>query len=126
MFGLPGPDGGDRWRTAAIQMNFGAMSINLNMFTGDPGLTDRKNFVMDINDHSTYYGNTANKYRAGILSFGFGPFRIGRNSEKIREVFQNRFAHDILTGGDAKWFQVLPISSSWYWSFGTGAGGTLW
>jgi hypothetical protein len=129
MFGLPGPDGGDRWRTAAIQMNFGAMSINLNMFTGDPDTyekNDRQNHVLSINGHKTYIGGTADKYRAGVLSFGFGPFRIGRNSEKIRETFQNRFAHDMLTGGSAKWFRVLPISSSWFWSFGIGTGGTLW
>jgi hypothetical protein len=129
MFGIPGPDGGDRWRTAAIQMNFGAMSINLNMFTGDPDTyerNDRYDFVKYINNHDTYIGGTANKYRAGVLSFGIGPFRTGGNSEKIREVFQNRFAHDILTGGKAKWFQVLPIASSLYWSFGTGTGGTLW
>ena len=51
---------------------------------------------------------------------------IGRNSEQIRHVFQNRFAHDFLMGGKSYWFQKLPIAPSWYWSFGFGSGNTLW
>jgi hypothetical protein len=128
MHGVPRSDNGDRWRTAAVAINTGLLSLNLNIFTGDPGLDSyqRRKNIDYIDNHWTYTGRTADKYRAGVLSIGVGPFRIGRNSEKIREVFQNRFAHDILTGGDAKWFRVLPISSSGFWSFGTGTGGTLW
>ena len=51
---------------------------------------------------------------------------IGRNSEQIRHIFQNRLAHDILGGGEAKWFLKLPIKPSWYFYFGTGSGNTLW
>ncbi len=36
MFGLPFADNGDRWRTAAVGINIGLFSVNLNMFTGDP------------------------------------------------------------------------------------------
>jgi RHS repeat-associated protein len=128
MFGIPGPDGGDRWRTAAIQMNFGPFSINLNMFTGDPGLIQEDRIFDMIDGHNTYIRETADDYRAGVLSFGFGLWRIGRNSEQIRKVFQNRFAHDFLTGGKARWFRVMKeeFPASWYWSFGTGTGGTLW
>jgi len=128
MPGVPNADGGDRWRTAAVRMNFGPFNVNLNMFTGDPGLNTRyrQENVEMINGHLTYTGGTADKYRAGVLSFGFGPIRVGRNSEQIRHVFQNRFAHDMLTGGDAKWFRVLDIKPRWYWYFGTGTGNTLW
>ncbi|MDR1897734.1 MAG: hypothetical protein LBR10_13180 [Prevotellaceae bacterium] len=121
---------GDRWRTAAVQLYSGVLTTNLNMFTGDAG-PDRSadgNHKM-INGHDTYIANNGydpNKYRAGVLSFGIGPFRIGRNSEGIRKVFQNQFAHDLLTGGKSLWFEVLPIKSSWYFYFGTGTGGTLW
>jgi hypothetical protein len=122
-------DNGDRWRSAAVGMNFGPLSINLNMFTGDPGLDGNNRPFEIINGHETYvdseFGNP-NKYRAGILSFGFGPFRFGRNSEQIRCVFQNRFAHDMLTGGKAKWFEVLDIDPSWYFYLGFGSGDTLW
>ena len=46
--------------------------------------------------------------------------------KNIRHIFQNRFAHDILTEGRAYWFQKLPIDPSWYFYFGTGTGNTLW
>jgi hypothetical protein len=128
MFGLPGGDNGDRWRSAAVSFTGGPFSLNLNMFTGDPGLdqTYRQKNVETIDGHDTYTGGTADKYRAGILSFGFGPFRIGQNSETIRHIFQNHFAHDFLTGGESKWFRVLNTSPAWYWYFGFGNGNTLW
>jgi hypothetical protein len=135
MFGLPGPDGGDRWRTAAVQINSLPFSINLNMFTGDPGLDvdfRREHHGKDEEDNKYYTGLTANdpSVRAGVLSFGFGPVRIGGNSEQIRHVFQNKFAHDFLMNGQTKggpyWFKKLPIPASWFWSFGSGSGNTLW
>ena len=122
-------DNGDRWRSAAVKINAGPLNIGLNMFTGDPGLDwkKRQENTTTIDGHITYIGETANdeKLRAGVLYLGFGSVKIGRNSEQIRKVFQNRFAHDFLTGGDAKWFQVLPIPPSWFFYFGTG-GSTLW
>jgi RHS repeat-associated protein len=129
MFFFWGADKGDRWRTAAVQMNAGLFSFYLNMFTGDPdsfSIGDRERNVKMINGHLTYTGGSADKYRAGVLSLGFGPIRVGRNSEEIRKVFQNQFAHDILTGGDAKWFRVLDIMPRWYWYFGFGTGNSLW
>jgi RHS repeat-associated protein len=124
-------DEGDRFRTAAASINMGLFSINTNLFTGDPGQDrgiENIGYTL-INGHNTYIANNGydpNKYRAGVLSFGFGPFRFGRNSEGIRKAFQNQFAHDFLTGGQSKWFRVLPIQPSWYWYFGTGTGNTLW
>lgn len=83
-----------------------------------------------MDGHETYYGGTADKYRAGVLSFGFGTIRVGRNSEQIRKVFQNQFAHDMLTKKngipEAKWFRVLDIRPRWFWSLGFGSGNTLW
>jgi hypothetical protein len=49
-----------------------------------------------------------------------------RNSEGIRKVFQNQFAHDWLTGGQSKWFEVLNLKPRWYWGFGYSGGSTLW
>jgi hypothetical protein len=105
------------------------------MFTGDPDVGgvfgsryDIGNFDYTENGREYYTGNTAldPSMRAGVLSFGFGPFRFGRNSEAIRHVFQNRFAHDILMGGDSYWFLPLDIPPSWFFYFGTGNGNTLW
>jgi hypothetical protein len=119
---------GDRFRTAAVQLYSGPLTINLNMFTGDAG-PNRTDNARPIDGHLTYVRDgeyDPDKYRAGVLSLGFGPIRIGRNSEGIRKVFQNQFAHDFLTGGKSKWFKVLPIEPSWYWYWGTDTGGTLW
>ena len=135
VLGIYNADGGDRWRSAAVQFNFGIFSANLNMFTGDPGVSDVIRYANpeiilwnDGKEHNAYSqldANNANQ-RAGVLSFGTGAFRLGYNSESIRHVFQNRFAHDYLTGGRAFWFKVLDISSTWFWYFGTGNGNTLW
>ena len=49
------------------------------------------------------------------------------NSENTRKILQNQFAHDMLTGGVSKWFNVLDdLKSKWYWGFGYSGGGTLW
>jgi hypothetical protein len=128
-------DGGDRWRTAAVGMNFGPFNINLNMFTGDPDVGgifgsryDDGNWLYNENGREYYTGNTAldPSMRAGMLSFGFGPFRFGRNSEAIRHAFQNRFAHDTLMKGESYWFLPLDIPPSWFFYFGFGSGNTLW
>ncbi|MCU0390516.1 MAG: hypothetical protein MUE81_05325 [Thermoflexibacter sp.] len=36
----------------------------------------------------------------GIISLGFGPLKIGWDSEGIRHSLQNLFAHDFLSGGN--------------------------
>ncbi len=109
--GIPKADGGDRWRTAAVGINVGGFSVNLNMFTGDPdvnGIGTRYSRVMETADGKEYYyGNTAldPSMRAGVLSLGIGPFRFGVNSETVRHIFQNQFAHDMLMKG--KSYQAL-------------------
>jgi hypothetical protein len=125
--GLPRGDG-DRYRSAAAQINFGPFSIGTNIITGDAGL-NRKQKAQFINGHWTYVidgKDNPNSYRMGTLYFGFGSFRFGGNSEGIRSVFQNQFAHDFLTGGGSKWFEILNLKPRWYWGFGYNGGGTLW
>ena len=133
ILGMYNADGGDRWRSAAVQFKFGIISANLNLFTGDPGFSraDRNIDLENLGDgHYAYTQLGANnaEQRAGVLSFSIGFFRFGRNSEMIRHIFQNEFAHDRLTRGANKafWFKVLDIDPSWFWYFGTGNGDTLW
>ena len=38
-----------------------------------------------------------NQYRAGILSVGYKGYKIGINSDAVRHVIQNKFAHSFLT-----------------------------
>lgn len=69
---------------------------------------------------------TSDKYWAGIGYIGYQNYRIGRNSEIIRNIAQNKIAHDILMGGDSPYFKVLPIAPSNYFSFGSKNPYTLW
>ncbi|HEB61515.1 MAG TPA: hypothetical protein ENI82_00030, partial [Bacteroidetes bacterium] len=102
-------DGGDRWRTAAITASYGDLSVGFTLFTGDPGPSGNRPF-RNINGHYTYVaenGSSPDQYRFGAAFIGYKNYRAGWNSEGIRHVIQNRVAHDILTGGSAKWFKRL-------------------
>jgi RHS repeat-associated protein len=119
---------GDRYRTAAAQINVGPFGFGTNMITGDAGPMGNKQYD-PINGKDTYIahdGYNPNSHRMGTFYFKIGPFRFGRNSEGIRKVFQNQFAHDWLTGGQSKWFEVLNLKPRWYWGFGYSGGSTLW
>lgn len=114
----------DRYRTAAVRYQFGPSSLGLNMCTGNKS-------AQFLDDDEIYYeaGTTddgivydPDKYRAGVLYIGIGPFRIGRNSEEIRDFFQNRL-HKLI--GDHL-FKKLDNDPEWYWFFGSGSGNTLW
>jgi hypothetical protein len=119
---------GDRYRTAAVQINFGLFGIGTNMITGDAG-PKRGDYTKIINGKETYVANNdydPDDYRMGVFYVRVGAFRFGRNSEGIRKVFQNQFAHSYLTGGQSKWFDVLNLKPKGYWQFGYSGGGTLW
>lgn len=82
---------GDRFRTAAVQINFGRLNIGLNMFTGDPSSSISKEDGGYLNE--VWKDGSADEYRLGALSVGYGGYRAGWNNEGIRHLFQNRFAH---------------------------------
>lgn len=76
----------------------------------------------DIDDASQSYG---------ILYFGFGSLKIGRDSEGIRHSFQNRLAHDGFNGGSrgSEYPWVKPFwdrSPRWFIQFGGSNGSTLY
>lgn len=129
MFGLPA-DGGDRYRTAAAQLSWRDYSAGVNLFTGDPGLRSENRRTEVINGKTHYianeYGDNPNKYRAGVGYVGYGNMRFGRNSEKIRNLAQNKFAHDVMMGGKSPYFEVLNIRPTNYFSVGTYNPYTLW
>ncbi len=119
-------DHGDRHRTAAMQLNTARLNIGFNLFTGDPGLDwkDRQTFSdPSFNNRMTYasnsQGNNPNEYRTGAAYAGMGPIKVGWNSEKIRHVIQNRFAHDKLQHGNSPWFQQLDIKPKLYFNIGS-------
>ena len=119
---IPGvPKGSsDKFRSAAVHVNFWDQGFGFNIFTGDPG--DPKNIdVEEEGDHGIYIGVNADKYRFGGLFIKSGPFRVGWNSEGIRSGIQNKI-HD-WTGNP--YFRKLK-GSRFFWYFGTGTGNSLW
>ena len=134
MFGLPA-DGGDRYRTAALQFSYKDFSVGVNLFTGDPGLDEKSRITEMIGGHKTYVSNgddNPDEFRAGILYFGYKNYRTGWNSEQIRNIAQNKIAHDGMTGlcglgkHPSPYFRVLNISPSRFYSVGTHNPYTLW
>ena len=130
---VPAADNGDRYRSAAARFRLTAFSIGVNIFTGDPGVDhdSRRTFNdPDANGRDTYTisanGDNPDEYRAGLFYVGLGPFKIGVNNEQIRNLFQNRFAHDFLCKKDSPYFKVLDRPSRAYFYFGTETGSTLW
>ena len=121
---------GDRYRTAAAEINFLGLGFGTKMITGDAG-SDRSEdgHWKYINGKKTYIGYddyNPNSHRMGIFYFKAGPLRFGKNSENTRKIFQNEFAHDKLTKGKSLWFEVLDLKPRWYWEFGYSGGGTLY
>jgi len=121
-------DGGDRYRTAAFQLNIGHFKMGFNLFTGDPGL-DKDDRISEEGSgihegKRVFTSGNINKYRQGVAYVGFGPLKIGANSEKIRHQVQNRFSHDLLKPGPH--VQVLNRPDEFYWYGGTGYGTGLW
>ena len=130
---VPAADNGDRYRSAAARFRLAVISVGVNLYTGDPGVDhdDRRIFNdPDANGRETYTisanGDNPDEYRAGVFYVGVGPFKMGANSEQIRNLFQNRFAHDFLCKKDSPYFKVLDRPGQAYFYFGTETGSTLW
>lgn len=135
-------DGGDRYRTAAARIRIGLFEVGVNLFTGNPGVEHKyRRTFFDPSVDSPYSNENAggretytigangedpNQYRAGVFYVGFGPLALGANSEQIRNVFQNQFAHDFLCKGDSPYFKVLDRQGQFYFHFGSRTGNTLW
>jgi Bacterial toxin 23 len=127
----PSFDRGDRYRSAGLEMNAYGLSWGFQLFTGDPGFLqeDRKD-VSRGDDKNVYVpggpGTDPDKYREGILYFGVGPIRIGRNCEAKRHKIQNHLAHDnkVIQKNPYKkvpWFQITQAPNNRYFYFGSGS-----
>ncbi len=104
-------DGGDSFRSAAASIGYGDYSVGTNLFTGyrsykgDPDEFDKKAKWPIVNQKDSNFPVTykyglvneqGTKFRLGALYLGYKNKRTGINSERVRHLFQNVFAHDIV------------------------------
>ncbi|MCU0451953.1 MAG: polymorphic toxin type 23 domain-containing protein, partial [Bernardetiaceae bacterium] len=75
-------DGGDRWRTNAVSIGYGDFDLRLNMFTGEPTMSNPDDKSAEY--PNGYHTGDADMYRLGALSFGYRGQRAGWNDERIR------------------------------------------
>jgi RHS repeat-associated protein len=107
--------GSDRYRTASGRARIGLFDVGFFLHTGEgksvewvdtngDGIPDTRAFTMGNIDDA----NRSN----GIIYVGFGPIKMGWDSEGMRNALQNRFAHDWITGGNNgnRYPYVLPFN----------------
>ncbi len=105
-------DGGDSYRTAALQIGYTSYQVGFNLFTGkreyvkgeDAPKTaaNPKGKVGEL-DYGPYGRRAPNgfvkeigtPYRLGALYLGYNGYRLGVNSEHVRNAIQNHAIHDL-------------------------------
>ncbi|MFK8308351.1 polymorphic toxin type 23 domain-containing protein, partial [Capnocytophaga cynodegmi] len=127
----------DMYRTAAMRIGIGEFSIQTNLFTGKSG-TDSSGLkfedaiqnpeLVDLTSGRKGLGIWRNKeadmYRLGALTVGYKGWRVGTNSEYVRDVVQNWFAHTIVSPQPG--FRMLSRDWQQYYQYQTKNPYTLW
>jgi RHS repeat-associated protein len=109
----------DRYRTASGRLRVGLFELGFFLHTGE-------GTRISVTDGTRHFagGNIDDPDRSnGIIYFGFGPFKMGWDSEKNRNALQNRLAHDGLSGQPQygwryPWVLMLDRSSRFVFQFG--------
>ncbi|WP_262895913.1 polymorphic toxin type 23 domain-containing protein, partial [Capnocytophaga periodontitidis] len=127
----------DMYRTAAASIEIGKFSLQTNLFTGKSGTDESgkpfKQAIKDPNlvDFSSgrkglgiWKNKEADMYRLGALTIGYGGWRVGTNSEHIRDAVQNWFAHKIISPQPG--FRMLDTSWNGFYQYQTRNSYTLW
>jgi hypothetical protein len=99
-FGFMGlGDNGDRYRTAALGLSIKDFKLGVNIFTGErTDFTDSNTGMRDSQGFKMRWGMAeAGSLRFSPVYFQYKNFRVGANSEHIRQGVQNWFAHSFLT-----------------------------
>lgn len=122
----------DMYRTAAASVGIGGFDLQLNMFTGRSGndtgkgrKNERNSEFVDLDNGrfkkdrrlGLWKNSEADAYRLGALSVGYKGYKVGVNSEYVRDVFQNWFAHKILSPQPG--FRMLSNNWNGYFQYNT-------
>ena len=110
-------DRNDSYRTAALNIGIGDFTAGFNLFTGRRSLKDQEkeketmivnskgklvNPIVNIVDRyganykRGYVNEMGVKHRLGALALGYGGFRVGVNSEKVRHAIQDVVIHGLI------------------------------
>ena len=111
--------GSDRYRTASGRLRVGLFELGFFLHTGE-------GTRISVTDGTRHFngGNINDPDRSnGIIYFGFGPFKMGWDSENNRHALQNRLVHDGLSGQPQygwryPWVLSLKRSSRFVFQFG--------
>ena len=110
-------DRNDSFRTAALNLSVGEFSAGFNLFTGQRSRTDQETEEASTHSYKDRFGvnhknapvnEIGTKYRLGALTFGYGGYRVGVNSEHIRHAIQNSIIHRAINDNEF-------MNTSWYW-----------
>lgn len=122
----------DMYRTATMRIGIGEFSVQTNLFTGksggdagQPNNIDKESGRLRKGEKLGIWNNPeADMYRLGALTIGYKGWRVGTNSEYVRDVVQNWFAHTIISPQPG--FRML--SKNWlpYIQYQTRNPYTLW
>lgn len=122
----------DMYRTAAASIGIGDFDLQLNMFTGKSGNdigqgrdNDKNSKFVDFNSGRMKGDNKlgiwknpeADAYRLGALSVGYRGYKVGVNSEHVRDAFQNWFAHKLMSPQPG--FRMLSNTWDKYFQYNT-------
>ncbi len=118
-----GGDGGDRFRTTAVELGIGDFRAGVKLFTGEPQLKENG---MRVSENGYYKETPAtSRYRMGAAYVGYRQLSIGANSERIRNLIQNRIIHKIL---GFKYFKMIDDLKGFrpYYQYSSANNYTLW
>lgn len=125
-------DGGDSYRSAALNLTYKDFSAGFNLFTG---YRDYENECGSVADHrdvpvrdkfnrkmpNGYAKEEGTKYRLGALTVGYKGYKVGVNSEHVRHAIQDQAIHNLRI----PWFKGKSIfdkrqmgfeNQSWNWN----------
>ncbi|SNR79804.1 polymorphic toxin type 23 domain-containing protein [Flavobacterium sp. ov086] len=127
----PGGDGGDKYRTAALNLSIGKFNFGFSLFTGNRDYDNEQGSIgshrdpLQIDNYGRRMPNgfaleRGTKYRMGTLTAGYEGYRIGVNSEHIRHAIQDQAIHNLRI----PWFKGKSVfdkrqmgfeNQSWDW-----------
>lgn len=114
-------DGGDSYRTAAVEFGYKDFELGFKLFTGkrdynlDTGIVGNMEYgSYGRRFPNGFVGEVGTPYRLGALYLGYRGNKIGMNSEHIRHAIQDQAIHNLKLGPFDK-RQPGFENQSWDW-----------